>query len=145
MMGISPSTSRRSRYCSATAFRRPFSSLLEKWQQDGFAAAATWRCPKCRDILVEEQGGVRCRSCAAYCQSIGGILDLRLPVECSDYESDKASALRLLKEAEGLTLEELVHHLHTSCKRWTKEIPRLRTRRVLSHTSRLRKEIRGWL
>jgi SAM-dependent methyltransferase len=102
-----------------------------------------WRCPKCRNVLLEEEGGVRCKGCASHYESVGGLLDLRLLPNGSAYETDRAAALRLLKEGEGLSLEELVHHV--SCTRWSKEIARLRTRQVMSHTSRLRKEIRGWL
>src|SRR3990172_515543 len=96
-----------------------------------------WRCPKCKHALLEEEGGVRCRSCATYYQSIGGILDLRLPPDCSAYETDRAAALRLLKDGEGLSLEELVHHYHISHLPVNDRIARLRTRQAMSYTPRL--------
>jgi SAM-dependent methyltransferase len=104
-----------------------------------------WRCPKCRNVLLEEEGGVRCKACATHYESVGGLLDLRLKPNGSAYELDRANAVRLLKEGAGLSLEKLVHHVHTSYTRWSKEIARLRTRQVMSQPSRLRKEIRGWL
>lgn len=104
-----------------------------------------WRCPKCKDVLVEKEGGVRCSSCTTHYRSVGGILDLRQPPDCTDYETDRSDALCLMKSGERLSLEELVNYYHTTHWPWSEEIVRLRTRQIMSQPTRFRKEIRGWL
>jgi SAM-dependent methyltransferase len=104
-----------------------------------------WRCPKCKDVLVEREDGVECRSCTIFYRSVGGILDLRHPPDCADYETDRADALSILKSGERLSLEELVNCYHTRHGRGSEKVIRLRTRQAMSQPPRLRKEIRGWL
>ncbi len=105
-----------------------------------------WRCPRCRGILIEVDSGVRCKSCASYYDSVGGIPDLRLPgASWINYETDKAEARRLLAETSGFSVEELVRHIYSSRPDWDEARVELRTRQVLKGPDRLRTEIRGWL
>jgi 2-polyprenyl-3-methyl-5-hydroxy-6-metoxy-1,4-benzoquinol methylase len=105
-----------------------------------------WRCPRCRGELIEVKDGVRCRSCDSVYDSVGGILDLRLPgMTWIDYDADKADARRLLAETAGLTIEELVRRVFSSRRDWSQARVELRTQQVTGAPERLRKDIRGWL
>ncbi len=105
-----------------------------------------WRCPKCRGLLVEIDGGLRCDPCASRYDSVAGIPDLRVPgANWLDYQSDKAQARRLAEETTEFRVTDLVRHVYSSRPGWDEAQIELRTRQVMVAPNRLRTEIKGWL
>jgi SAM-dependent methyltransferase len=110
--------------------------------------AGVWRCPRCRGGLVAQGQGLECRDCAARYPVVAGLPDLRVAAHSAiDPEADAAEAVRLAREADRISLEELIRRALSSRSpaEWSEARLALRTRQSLQGPLRMRSELQGWL
>jgi SAM-dependent methyltransferase len=111
--------------------------------------AAVWRCPRCRGGLVAQgAASLECRACGHRYRIVAGLPDLRVAAPSAiDPEADAAEAARLARDAERLSLEELIRRALASRSpgEWTRARLDLRTRQSLELPLRMRDELQGWL